>query len=141
MAETTFSSLLAKARKRESYWTARAVHEFTEDLCRLMEQRGVTNAELARRLGSSPAHITKVLRGNTNFTIKSMVRLARALDGRMSLHVGRKEDQTRWFDVVEQSTRHTHRANELNYQRISESSFRGKIQSEVVSHEPYSSAA
>lgn len=141
MAETTFSSLLDKARKRESYWTARAVHEFTEDLCRLMEQRGVTKAELARRLGSSPAYITKVLRGNTNFTIESMVRLARALDGRISLHVSRREEQTRWFDVVEKSTRHIQRGTELNYQRVSESSFREKIQLEVVSHEPYSSAA
>lgn len=94
MAEKTFSSLLARAKERDSYWTAKAVHEFTEDLCRLMEQRGVSKAELARRLGSSPAYVTRVLRGNTNFTIESMVRLARALDGKLSLQAGRSQDQT-----------------------------------------------
>lgn len=94
MAAKTFSSLLAEAKERDSYWTSRAVHELTEDLSRLMEQRGVSKAELARRLGSSPAYVTKVLRGNTSFTIEAMVRLARALDGKLSLHMGRSVDQT-----------------------------------------------
>ena len=87
MVKKTFSSLLVRAKERDSYWTARAVHGFTEDLCRLMKQRGVSKAELARRLGSSPAYVTRVLRGNTNFTIESMVRMVRALDGRLSLQV------------------------------------------------------
>ena len=87
MAEKTFISLLVRTKERDSYWTARAVHEFTEDLCRLMEQRGVTKAELARRLGSSLAYVTKALRGNSNFPIKSMARLERALDGSLSLQL------------------------------------------------------
>ncbi len=111
MAEKTFTSLLARARERDSYWTGRAVHEFTEDIFTLMEQRGVTRAELARRMGSSPAYVTKMLRGNTNFTIESMVRIARALDGKLSLHVGRNEDQTRWFDVVKNNPVRRPKAN------------------------------
>lgn len=108
MAEQTFTSLLAKARELDGYWAAKAVHEFTEDLCRLMEQRGVSKSELARRIGSSPAYVTKALRGNTNFTIDSMIRLVRALDGRLCLHVGRSEDQTQWFDITrKRSTRST----------------------------------
>ncbi len=141
MAENTFSSLLAKAKERDSYWTARAVHEFTEDLCRLMEQRGVSKAELARHMGSSPAYVTKVLRGNTNFTIESMVRIARALDGKLSLHVGRSEDQTRWFDVMGKATRRIPMEPEQNYCRVSESTFKEKVQWETVSDESYPSAA
>ncbi len=141
MAEKTFSSLLARAKERDSYWTARAVHEFTEDLCRLMEQRGVTKAELAKRLGSSPAYVTKALQGNTNFTIESMVRLTRALDGKISLHVGRSEDHTRWFDVAGKTAKRIPIETGKNYRPVSASSFRENTQSEAVSDESYPSAA
>ena len=141
MAKKTFSSLLTQAKERDSYWTARAVHEFTEDLSRLMQQRGVSKAELARRLGSSPAYVTKALRGNTNFTIESMVRLTRALDGKLSLHAGRREDQTRWFDVAGKTAKRIPMETGKNYRPVSASSFREKIPSEVVSDESYPSAA
>jgi transcriptional regulator with XRE-family HTH domain len=104
MARKTFSSLLDRAKQSDAYWSAKAVHEFTEDLVRLMEQRGLTKSELAAKLGCSPAYVTKILRGNANFTVDSMVRLARAVDGCLTLHVGRSEDQTRWFDVVGRGT-------------------------------------
>lgn len=100
MAKKTFKTLIRKARERDSYWAAKVTLDFTEDLVRLMEQRGVSNAALAKKIGSSPAYVTKVLRGDTNFTIETMVRLARALDGQLCVHVGRKEDQVRWIDVV-----------------------------------------
>ncbi|MGL4398710.1 MAG: helix-turn-helix domain-containing protein, partial [Luteolibacter sp.] len=34
---------------------------------------------LADKIGSSPAYITKILRGETNFTLDSMVKIATAL--------------------------------------------------------------
>lgn len=100
MANGSFKKLLAKAKERDEYWVAKAISDFTDDLQRLMEQRDVNKAELARRIESSPAYITKVMRGDTNFTVESMVRLARALDGQLCIHVGRNEDSVRWFDVV-----------------------------------------
>lgn len=90
MAEKTFRGLMDQARQSDAYWSARAVYEFTEDVVRLMEQRGLTKSELAARLGCSPAYVTKILRGNANFTVDSMVRLARAVDGCLTLHVGRE---------------------------------------------------
>ena len=51
-----------------------------------MQRQGVTRAELARRLGTSQAYITRVLSGNANFTLKTMARLAHALG--MQLDVG-----------------------------------------------------
>lgn len=100
MVKKTFKALIAKARERDAYQAAKVTLDFTEDLARLMELRGVSNAELAKKIGSSPAYITKVLRGDTNFTIETMVRFARVLDGQLCVHVGRKEDHVRWIDVV-----------------------------------------
>jgi transcriptional regulator with XRE-family HTH domain len=34
---------------------------------------------LAEKIGSSPAYVTKILRGETNFTLDSMVKIATAL--------------------------------------------------------------
>ena len=51
----------------------------TADLLLLMERRGVSRSELARRLGASPAHVTQILHNNTNFTLISLKKLAAAL--------------------------------------------------------------
>jgi len=85
----TIKSLMDDIHARESYWIEQAMQNFTSQLCCLMKERGVTKAELARRLGKSPAYVTKILRGNTNFTINSMVQLARAVEGDVFIQVGR----------------------------------------------------
>jgi transcriptional regulator with XRE-family HTH domain len=54
--------------------------EVTELLCELMERKGINRAELARRANVSSAYITKVLRGTTNLTLKTISDLFFALD-------------------------------------------------------------
>ena len=53
--------------------------QVTADLLRLLDRLGVSRSELARRLGASPAHVTQILRGDTNFTLVSLEKLAAAL--------------------------------------------------------------
>jgi len=101
MTKKTFKALINKARESDAYHAAKVTLDFTEDLVRLMEQRGVSNAVLAKKIGSSPAYITKVLRGDTNFTVETMVRLVRAVNGQLCIHAGRNEDNVRWIDVVQ----------------------------------------
>lgn len=79
MKAKTFPELFREAEKHEDYWVAGAILEFTEDVVREMERQGITRTELAQRLGASPAYVTKILRGKVNFTLATMVRLARAL--------------------------------------------------------------
>ncbi len=100
MSKYSFAKLLAEAKQNECYWTDRAKTQFTEDLCALMEKRGVSRSDLASRVGVKPAYVTKVLRGDTNFTIESMVKLVRALEGRLDVHVGPQEVKGRWEDIV-----------------------------------------
>ena len=75
-----FKSLLAEAQKDHAYWVEGAILEFTEDMVNRMEEQGISRSELARRIGVSPAYVTKILRGSTNFTLDTMVKVARALD-------------------------------------------------------------
>jgi transcriptional regulator with XRE-family HTH domain len=60
-----------------------------------MEANGITRSDLARRLGVSPAYITKVLRGNVNFTVDSMVRLVKAAGGEISVQIAPKAHKKR----------------------------------------------
>lgn len=87
MANKNFKDLISKAKQRDSCWVAKAIQDFTEDLFRLMEERGVNKVELARRVAASPAYITRVLRGNTNLTLETMVRLTQAVEGKLCVHI------------------------------------------------------
>jgi len=90
MKKKSFKELFEQAKRRNTYWVASLILDFTEGLHKIMESNGVSRSELARRLGVSPAYVTKVLRGNVNFTLDSMVRLARAAGGDVSLQVAPK---------------------------------------------------
>jgi transcriptional regulator with XRE-family HTH domain len=95
MKKKSFKELLSEARERDTYWAASMILDFTEGLHRIMEANGVTRSDLARRLGVSPAYITKVLRGNVNFTIDSMVRLVRAAGGEVHVQVEQRPQNKR----------------------------------------------
>jgi transcriptional regulator with XRE-family HTH domain len=95
MKKKSFKELINEAKGRNTYWIASLILDFTEGLHKMMEVNGVSRSELARRLGVSPAYITKVLRGNVNFTLDSMVRLVRAAGGDVSLQVTPKAQKKR----------------------------------------------
>ncbi|MFY9821639.1 MAG: helix-turn-helix transcriptional regulator [Thermoanaerobaculia bacterium] len=95
-----YRQMLEEAEASVDYWLAGPVTDFTEDLCRLMKENDVTRAELARRIGSSRAYITKLLRGNANFTLTTMVKLAMAVGGAIHIHVSDQRAVTRWHDEV-----------------------------------------
>lgn len=96
MEAKNFDTLYKEAEAHDDYWPAGIVQEFTEELCDLMKREGVTRLELARRLGTSPGYISKILHGNANFTLATMARLARALRAELSVQLipAEASDQT-----------------------------------------------
>jgi len=94
MKKKSFKELYEGARKSEEYWIARAKLDFTENIYQLMEARGMRKADLAKKIGKTPAYITKVFRGNANFTLETMVRLARALEGNLTIGVKKEEKES-----------------------------------------------
>ncbi len=101
MAKTnlkSFAKLFEEAKKRDPYWVAKVIYSFTEELHNLTETEHISRAELARRLGVSPAYITKLFRGNVNFTIETMVRLARAVGARLHLHLTPDQQEVHWIE-------------------------------------------
>lgn len=98
MTESTFKEFFRKAEESLAYHVEGSILDFTEDLCRVMAEKEVTRAELARRIGTSPAYVTKILRGNSNFTLSSMVRVAFALGSEVRIHLSPRGSMTHWKD-------------------------------------------
>jgi hypothetical protein len=76
-------SLKAKAeaaRQTPAYQAEGASIRFTEELLAHMKSCGLTRTALAERIGTSPAYLTKILRGDSSVSVASMVRIAHTLD-------------------------------------------------------------
>ena len=58
-----------------------------EQIVARMEERGMTHEDVAREMGVQPARVRQILRGNDNLTLKSIVRVAIALDSRVELRL------------------------------------------------------
>lgn len=54
--------------------------DITETICEIMNQNGIRRADLSRRLKTSKSAVTKMLNGSSNFTLKSLMKIAIALD-------------------------------------------------------------
>ena len=61
--------------------------DFALAINQMLEKRDITYADFARSVGVSPAYVSKVLRGDTNLTIETMVKLAMGVDGEVHLKI------------------------------------------------------
>lgn len=75
-----FASLVGELEKRDSFHVDAAKLELSEQIYQMMESKSVTEAELSRRLAVSRAYVNKILQGNVNFTVETLVKIGRALD-------------------------------------------------------------
>src|SRR4051812_34858985 len=108
-AAKLWRQMIEEAEKSVDYWAEGPIVQFTEDICGLMEEQGISRAELARRLGTSRAYITKIMSGNASFSLNMMVKVAMAVGGEVKLRVERKPE--RWpAKVVKPDTRKKARA-------------------------------
>lgn len=96
----SFDDLFIRVEQDPAYWVDRAILSFTDELARVMEDQQVSRAELARRIGSSQAYVTKVLNSRANFTIASMVKLARAIGTDVRFHLASQASRTVWLDEM-----------------------------------------
>ncbi len=82
---TALKAAADAARQTDAYRAEGASIRFTEDLIARMKASGLTRSSLAEKIRSSPAYVTKILRGDTNFTLDSMVKIATALNCELTI--------------------------------------------------------
>ena len=83
--EKWFRGELDSIRGTFEFRLERVLFQVAEEISRLMRDQNMSRAEIAERLGVSRAYVTKILNGNPNLTIKTMLRLAEALGRELSI--------------------------------------------------------
>jgi transcriptional regulator with XRE-family HTH domain len=88
---------LAEARKGDSYWVEKIKLHFALALDDRRKAAGMTCKAVAEKAGVSGPYMTKVLRGDENLTIETMVKLAHSTGGRLSIDiVDAAVEEARW---------------------------------------------
>ena len=77
---TNFQELLKEIKNSDSYEVEVVRDSISEQIFQLMQTKRISKAELARRLNTSTPYITKLLQGNGNFTLETLVKIARAFE-------------------------------------------------------------
>ena len=72
----------------EAYATAGLAMELAETVFRAREAAGLTQTELARRMGTTQSAIAAIESGARTPTVELLDRLARACGGRLTIRIG-----------------------------------------------------
>ena len=99
MTPRSMRELWEAAERDPDFHKELAILEFTEELWRVMQEKGVSGSELGRRIGSSQAYISRVLNGGANFTLGTMTKLAMGLGMDLRMHLAPSTAATVWRDV------------------------------------------
>jgi transcriptional regulator with XRE-family HTH domain len=82
-----YGRLIKRAVGSADYWAQAAMRRFVLDIDKRMLAQDISRAELAEKLGTSRAYVTKAMRGDVNFTLETMTKLALAVGGKLHIEV------------------------------------------------------
>lgn len=100
MGINALKRLKQRIHESESYWFESAKLEFVKSLNQRVRKLKLKNKDLADKIEASPAYISKVMRGDENLTIETMVKLVRATGGNLHFHITDVDERVRWFGVA-----------------------------------------
>lgn len=84
-----------ETQKLDTYWVEKAKLDFAKALEQRRKYNQIQYSVIANKLSTSAAYISKVFRGDTNLTIESMVKLARATGGRIEINIVDEDGSTK----------------------------------------------
>lgn len=90
-----YKEKIGKFRNDVDFMTETVIVDFTEKIVGKMKKTGLSRADFAQRLGVSKPFVTKLLNGNPNLTVKSMVSIAHALGCELNIKLSFKRTGTK----------------------------------------------
>jgi transcriptional regulator with XRE-family HTH domain len=72
------------------------ITEVTEAIWRTMEEVGITKAELAKKMEVTKGHVSQLLNGSRNMTLRTLADICFALDRKPSINLEAKKTVGRW---------------------------------------------
>ena len=85
MKKNFIESLMSDREGRKLYFREDLIFEVTEAICKVMEQKGVSKAELSKLAGVSKSNITQLLSGDHNMQLATVADLLFALDCKLQV--------------------------------------------------------
>ena len=87
-----FEKELTKLDENVDSLAYKYILEFSENILGILEKKGIKNKNkfLAKKLKCSPAYISKLFNGRSNFTVKKLVELSAAVDYDLNISMGAK---------------------------------------------------
>lgn len=118
---TTFSRLIEKAKRGNSYWESKVRHKFALRLSQTLRERSISQVEFAKMADVSAGYISRVLAGNENLSVRTLVKLARALDLEFDIEICSKApvfhqlggDVSPDWSLLQQAFRRQHGSTQL----------------------------
>lgn len=101
MSQATVAKFFNDLRASDEFHFEGAKLEFALELKRVMERENVKSVDLAERLGVSAPMVSKLLRGDANVTIETMVKLSRSLGGKLFVKIVRDGCAARLFELAQ----------------------------------------
>jgi len=95
-----FKKMVEQARRNPDYWAAGIAMDFAAGVDVLMKRKNISRSELASRIGTSLPYITKVMRGDANFTLETMAKIAMAVDATVDVRLIDNEVMAFTFPLV-----------------------------------------
>ena len=134
-AEKWFQEMAARHEKDPKYWVESMRFDFVEEVERMMEERGVNRAELARRLDSSPAYVTQMFKALFNPTLLTLAKIALAFDARVELKLVPRDAPSGRRAAAVPSTHRRERRRELASPLLAQNVARDRRHSRVRRNE------
>lgn len=100
--EKWFGELLDSYKDDFEFRLEELVFELTEQISKKLKDNKISRKQFAEKLEISPAAISKVLNGNPNFTIRTLLTMADAL--KTELNIEFKDKMTSVSQVTNQTT-------------------------------------
>lgn len=85
MAKTFIEKLMSDDEGRKLYFREDLIFEITETIWKVMEEKGISKAELSRLAGVSKSNITQLLSGDHNMRLTTVADLLYVLDSKMAV--------------------------------------------------------
>ena len=85
MAKTFVEKLMSDDEGRKLYFREDLIFEITESICKVMAEKDISKAELARRASVSKSNITQLLSGDHNMRLTTVASLLYALDSKLEV--------------------------------------------------------
>ena len=101
MKENTesFGPIFENVQETDLFWEQMKILEFSECIAERLEATGMNYVDLAAKMKVSPARITRLMSGSNNFTLRSMVKMARALGSELYFELRNSAPASAdWFD-------------------------------------------